>query len=87
MFVHARLVLLIIRMSCFRVVFKYKGSAAKIFIGYVRLLFVKFSSIPGVCGFQGVILSQNIQNSMVYNFQILKKLRYPKQANKLTELF
>ena len=38
---------LYICMSCFRVVFKYKGSAAKIFIDYVWLLFVKFSGIPG----------------------------------------
>jgi hypothetical protein len=47
MFVNASLVLLVICISCFCVVFKYKGSAAKIFIGYVRLLFVKFSGIPG----------------------------------------
>ena len=47
MFVSASLVLLVMCMSCFRVVFKYKGSAAKIFIDYVWLLFVKFSGIPG----------------------------------------
>ena len=47
MFINASLVLLVICISCFRVVFKYKGSAAKIFIDYVRLLFVKFSGIPG----------------------------------------
>jgi hypothetical protein len=47
MFINANLVLLVICMSCFRAVFKYKGSGAKIFINYVQLLFVKFSGILG----------------------------------------
>jgi len=46
MFVNASWMFLIIYIYCFRVVLKCQRNAAKIFIYLVRLLFVKFSSIP-----------------------------------------
>jgi hypothetical protein len=46
-FINAGLVFLVIYISCFSVFLIYKEGAAEISIRCVRLLFVKFSNIPG----------------------------------------